>query len=272
MLGTQALLGSASYNEYGLLSSFGKGPIALFALPIYCLALSRWRYDKHKIAARLATALALASILVTVERMASLVALLVLLPFRFIKFDRRFLSNALASTALVLILGFLLFQIPAVHYRFFEAKDPTFEQQEIIDTTGRAEMWYVTLVDALEKPFIGHGTGSSEVLIPELVPGLDHPHEEYLRVYHDLGVIGLALFISAWFGRVFHHFRLWRSSGDNPDAAQPHMAAALASLALIVSFLTDNALVATFVMVPVFVLFAIADLSRGSVPIGAVES
>lgn len=274
LLGAQALFGSASYNEYGLLSSFGKGPIALFALPIYCLALSRWRYDTNKMGARLATALALVSILVTVERMASVVALLVLLPLRFIKFNRRFISSALVSTALAVIVGFLLFQVPAVRYRFFEDKENlTLQQQEtIINTTGRVEMWSVTLVDALERPFLGHGTGSSEVLIPEMVPGLDHPHEEYLRVYHDLGVIGLALFISAWFGRLFNHFRQWRSSDDNPDTAQPHMAAALASIAMTVLFLTDNALVATFVMVPVFVLLAIADRSRGSLSNDIIES
>jgi len=259
----QALYGTIGYDEGGLATILGKGPIALLCLPIFSLALSRWRYDISKAWSRYAAALSLGLILVTVERMASVVAVFLLLPLRFVSFKRRPVISLFVGAAAASLVALLLLQVPTVKYRFFEDKEaPVFAREEsVINTTGRLELWYVTLEDALEKPFLGHGTGSSEVLIPIAVPGLDHPHEEYLRVYHDLGVIGLGLFLWAWFGRLAKHLRLWHSLDHSPQFAQPHMAAGLATAALMLSYFTDNALVATFVQIPAFLLFAIADKS-----------
>jgi O-antigen ligase len=110
----------------------------------------------------------------------------------------------------------------------------------------------------VEKPFWGHGTGSSEAYFHSI---LDHPHNDYLRVYHDLGVIGLILFLWVWPGRACRYFKQWRAVYDKPQLAQPQMAATLAALSVVFAFITDNPLVYDFVQVPVFLLFAIADNS-----------
>lgn len=261
MLVYQSLVGAVAYDDYGLLSTIGKGPIALFALPIFALALSHWRYTTGRQWPRWAIVLSLGLILLTVERMASAVAVLVLLPARYVKFNAQFARNAAVTIVAGCAAALLLFQVPIVKNRFLESKEnPTFSQQdEIINTSGRAETWYLTAMHAAERPIWGHGTGAAEVFLAETNSILDHPHNEYLRVYHDLGVVGLTLFLAAWFGRLLTHFRRWRAFEATPDVAQPQMAATLAALAFVFLFLTDNVLVATFVQIPAFLLFAIAD-------------
>lgn len=259
----QILIGAIGFDAEGLVSNVGRATIASFCLPLLALALSCWRYGQDKKFAVAMTIVLLTLILMTVERMAAVVALLVLLPLRFFDFEGRIVPVLLRGIAMAFLSGLLLLQIPVLRHRFLENKEtPAFQVEEaIINTSGRSEMWYVTIVDALEKPFSGHGTGSSEVLIPEMVPGLDHPHNEYLRVWHDLGAVGLALFLIAWVGRSVKHFRGWKSARNNPELAQPNMAAALASLATMLSYVIDNTLIYTFFQIPVFLIFAIADRS-----------
>lgn len=261
LLAVQVPLGLVGYDEEGLATVLGKGTIALFGLPILALALSRWRYERRKGWAIFAAAVSLGMILFTVSRMASAVAVLVLLPLRFVHFNRAFLRHAGFAAALTVLLALALLQVPAVHYRFLDNTETHVfgEDEAIINTSGRSTMWIVTIVDALNRPFRGFGTGSSEVLISNLVPGLEHPHNDYLRVWHDLGIVGVVLFCSAWIGRFVKHLRLWRRSDKQPRFARAQMAAALAASVVVLTCLTDNTLLYTFVQIPVFLLFAVAD-------------
>jgi len=261
-LAIEGLSGVARYNEFGLVSTMGKGPIAVFGLPILALALSFWRYEKGKKWPLFATLLPLGLILLTVERTAAVVALVVLVPLRFVKFERGLIRNVLTWLSVALLAALLVLQAPAVRSRFFELKESSFFDQDasIIDTSGRTVIWLVTIDHALSKPFLGHGAGSAEVLTRETLV-IDHPHDEYLRIWHDLGVIGVALLLVAWVGRLLRHFKLWWSLDGSPELARPHMAAALASLALLLSFATDSTLLFTPVQIPAFLLFAIADRS-----------
>jgi hypothetical protein len=261
----QAITGQAAYDDEGLASSLGKGPIALFCLPVLALALSFWRYAKESKWPIFAMLLSLGLILVTVERMAIVVALLVLTPLRFIAFERAIIRNTLSWTLVSCLAALIVLQAPNVRYRFFEHKEnPAFDGEEtIINTSGRTTIWLLTIEDALYKPFVGQGTGSAEVFIRGALPEIDQPHNEYLRIWHDLGVIGLFLMLIAWFGRLIHHFKMWSLFDNTPERARPHMAAALATLAMTLSFVTDNALIFIPAQVPVFLLFAIADRSTG---------
>jgi O-antigen ligase len=259
-----AVMGAVTYDDYGLVSFFGKGAVALYGLPVLSLALSFWRYRKHEEWPRWAAGFCLGLILSTVGRMPSAVAAFVLLPARYLKFDHRLLRNAVITGVLAISAAVVLLQVPAVRYRFLEDKEtPVFSQQdEIINTSGRAEIWYLTAMHAAEKPIWGHGTGAAEVFVTEKIPILDHPHNDYLRVYHDFGILGLGLFVAAWWGRVRKHFKLWRALDGNPQLARPQMAAALAALSIVLAFTTDNPLLYVFVQIPIFLLFAIADAQQ----------
>jgi len=104
------------------------------------------------------------------------------------------------------------------------------------------------------------GLGSSEVLISDLVPGLEHPHNDYLRVWHDLGIVGVVLFCLAWIGRLAKHFPTMAKVGQKKTLlARSQMAAALAASTVVLTCISDNTLLYTFVQIPVFLLFAVAD-------------
>jgi O-antigen ligase len=86
-----------------------------------------------------------------------------------------------------------------------------------------------------------------------------NPHNDYLRIFHDLGAIGLLLFVFAWAERLIRHWKGWRKLRlAAPHLGKYHLAAFCAGTAIGVSFLTDNTLVYAFVMVPFFILSGMA--------------
>lgn len=65
-----------------------------------------------------------------------------------------------------------------------------------LQTSGRAEMWLALWEEFPERPWLGHGADASGVVSME-VANMDQPHNDYLRLLYDYGVIGLALFLLA---------------------------------------------------------------------------
>lgn len=62
-----------------------------------------------------------------------------------------------------------------------------------LNTSGRAKVWSALYVEALDTaPFLGNGAGFSGQFVKEAF-GWPHPHNEYLRLLADHGVIGLLL-------------------------------------------------------------------------------
>lgn len=64
--------------------------------------------------------------------------------------------------------------------------------------SGRGPLWKATLDMALSRPLLGHGWGTFEALIPAYRSGptglyFDHAHNEYLEVFAESGITGLAI-------------------------------------------------------------------------------
>lgn len=64
--------------------------------------------------------------------------------------------------------------------------------------SGRGPLWKATLDMALAQPLLGHGWGTYEALIPAYRSGptglyFDHAHNEYLEVFAEAGIAGLAI-------------------------------------------------------------------------------
>src|SRR5262249_39811194 len=98
-------------------------------------------------------------------------------------------------------------------------------------------------------------------LVESSYPGLEHPHNEFLRLFHDLGLPGLFLLVWAWSGRLIRHVKRWAWSerAGLPSCARAQMAAALSTLAVTLSMVTDNPLACVFILIPVFMLMGMAD-------------
>ena len=130
-------------------------------------------------------------------------------------------------------------------------------------TSGRYAYWVVTLASSLESPWIGHGAGSSATLLSALYPVV-HPHDEFLRVLHDYGLVGLLLFLYAVWKLLRTSWKIWSEAKRcGAPQARLHLAAFLSIVAVFFPMLTENSLVYLFMMAPLGVLLgASLGLSR----------
>lgn len=77
----------------------------------------------------------------------------------------------------------------------------------------RFDWWHNSITLIKEKPLWGHGTGSFAKVQGELITGTeikpsDNPHNEYLLIAVQTGIIGLALFLVLLGGLLFSSLRL----------------------------------------------------------------
>jgi O-antigen ligase len=117
-----------------------------------------------------------------------------------------------------------------------------------LNTSGRSTLWEVVTESAALAPWFGHGPGSAGAFTQRLL-GIEHPHNEYLRLWHDLGAVGLVLLL---LGLVLLIYRVWQRARRTDD--QIHWVALIALLGVSAAAFTDNVIVYPFVMVPLGVI------------------
>jgi O-antigen ligase len=118
-----------------------------------------------------------------------------------------------------------------------------------LDTEGRNVIWPLVWDSAKQHPWIGQGPGSSTVLVEKNLPPETEPHNDYLRLWHDFGLVGLALWIGGFAAAVFRCLRGARVSGGVGGRSH-EMAAAMALIAVGIVMFTDNAIIYPFAMAP----------------------
>ena len=162
--------------------------------------------------------------------------------------------------------GYLLIEnFEPLRQRFFSGDLSASVGGVKVNTMGRIAVWTAVINSAMEAPIIGKGpASSSEVLSRHLLNGVIQPHNDYLRIWHDYGVIGIFLWFSA-FGtimiacyRQYRRFVKWGARETSLSAA-----ALLAQATLLALMLTDNVLIYFYNMVPIFIL---SGLVLGSIP------
>ena len=102
----------------------------------------------------------------------------------------------------------------------------------------------------MRHPVIGAGLGSSQSALQEFdSETVGHPHNDYLRVWHDGGWIGVAFLVIALFYWLAVLGRQWyRNARRLSDHPEVDLAAFLVLLGVMLSSVTDNGLVYSFVM------------------------
>lgn len=128
-----------------------------------------------------------------------------------------------------------------------------------LNTSGRGLVWVRTFLHGAERPVLGHGTGSaSDFLDRELAGVLVHPHNDYIRVFHDQGLVGLGLVLAFGAATLLALRRLWRSDAS-PGARELALAALLAMVGyLAVAFFDNSMLYVTNFTQNIFLLLALA--------------
>jgi O-antigen ligase len=134
-----------------------------------------------------------------------------------------------------------------------------------VNTEGRTAVWGVLWSGVQNERLIGHGPGSASALSVSLDPAFDNPHNDYLRILYDFGLIGLVLL--AW--SAIRTRRLLRQARKTTHGLIPAVAALNAGLAVLIMMVTDNPLDYPVVMIPLGALIGLGlgTIGRTSQPV-----
>lgn len=206
-------------------------------------------------------------LLSTLSRTALATVLLVIVLSRI---DVHSMASVLRVAVVGLLAGstgfYLLMNLESLNSRFFTG-DLTLSVGGIpINGSGRTNLWEITR-DSIDQSawtyWIGQGAGSASSLIESVRPGLGHPHNDFLRIWHDFGTVGLALWVCVWVTLIVMVTRVWRQSNGLPGvpSAWIHRPGFLAALAILPPMFTDNIIVYYWAMLPSAILIGIAQAS-----------
>jgi O-antigen ligase len=254
----------ATRFAYGVDIEVGIGArgFALLALMGTSCALAQWRYRSRRDLGSAAGIVALIGF--SLSRMATVVGILLFPLSRWSPANaggwvRLAAWNAAAATALFV----LITRVDALRSRFVEGDMALNVGGVPVNAMGRTRFWETTLKSHQDALWLGKGAGSSEQLIADIF-GISHPHNDYLRILHDFGRIGMALWAVAFVVLLGFALYGWVTAdrARNPDAAT-HLAAFLGLIAVALTMVTDNVIVYVFVMAPLGALVG-ASLGRSA--------
>ena len=262
--------GLVRYTKNGPKGIMGARGVVVYLLVILPIALANWRYGRsfrEKRYGLLISLVIVGTILFTLSRTASLVALGLFVlrrvnPSKPVKAVLGgILATALALTALLLI--------PSFKERFFFGSTINLSSEyavRALNTSGRNRMWPTTYDHALKRHVAGWGPGSARLLVAREVFSLEKgneyfPHNEYLQIFHDLGIVGLILWLLIWVPVLLKHWKRWKAADRSGDdiLAKWEMAATLCIVIILLTAITDNTFHYAHVMGPSFIIIALGD-------------
>jgi len=231
---------------------------ALFAMLGVARGLAVFRYESRRGAFMIGVVVV--AVMLSLSRTALAICFL-LVPLAWL--DRRSIPR---RVVVVLAIGLAvgLFAFAATSFgplaeRFAEA-DKSNVGGVTVSVSGRDKFWSATWQSWLESPWIGHGAGTAESLPANFLPqgwesSYSHPHNDYLRLLHDYGVIGAALWGVA-FVLLVHRTRRkwWAAARSGAEGRTAHLQAVLGMTALALAMITDNVIVYAYLMAPLAIL------------------
>jgi O-antigen ligase len=158
---------------------------------------------------------------------------------------------------LITLLAYLSFTyVQPIRDRFLATGDNAKVGNVQINTSGRTTMWEGATRSSEESPWFGKGPGSVSIPVLQANSGSNgHPHNDYLRLRHDFGWIGLGLWLGSYLMVMGQCIRYWIwSSTHDPISQHVYHAPIMAMLAVLLMMVTDNVVVYQFAMVPLGIL------------------
>ena len=91
-----------------------------------------------------------------------------------------------------------------------------------INLEGRSQIWATTWHSYLTSPVFGHGVGTADSLITRVYSkAVGHPHNDYLRLLHDYGLLGLCLWVAGYAWVMSRSWRAWHRPPDRHGSRLP---------------------------------------------------
>jgi O-antigen ligase len=268
-----AVLGAASIAAYGpgqgfLVPQHGASrSLALLLLPMTTLGLARWRYGDRR-HGPLIVAVSMALIALSLSRTAFVVGCVLFALSRFTPRSIGGVVRLLAGfgVAVALLWAAVTFVQP-FHDRFYPTGGDLVDVGGIqISATGRTDLWSETFRMFRTDPWLGHGAGASERFLVDL-GGADHPHNDYLRLLNDYGILGTALWAVGMLLVAVAIFRDWlRRDAARDPFARFQLWTLLTVAGFLATMITANPLVYLHVQAPLGLLVgaSLAIASRAS--------
>lgn len=236
---------------------------ACVGLPVL---LIDWRNGGRK--SLLWTVIIVGVVLASLSRTATL-CIFVLVPLSSLGYARR-RRGGMVKNIIVILVGLGLFvaaiqTIPAFQKRFFYGKtlDQYLNGNATLDTEGRNKMWaavYLSWSETPESRALGKGLGTAGFVANSVDRGMLHPHNDYLRLLHDTGLLGASLFCMGLITTMIGRFRLWRLYHriGLRSQANVHGASFLSLIAFAIMMSTDNPIDYIFAVTPVGILLGLS--------------
>ncbi len=258
------------YGSSLLMGGFGTSLImgarsfALFAIVALAWCLASWRYQ-HK-AAGLWSILLATMVACSFSRTATMVALIMIPLSRLSPRNKQGWMKFALWIGLITTIAYLTFTyVEPIRGRFVEAGDSGKLGSVQVNTSGRDRIWEAVGNSIAQSPIIGKGPGSVVVPVNAANPSVGgHPHNDYLRLAHDYGYIGLGLWLTGFIGLIWRTAKnwLWADRFDRATA-HIHLAALLGLIGAAQGMVTDNVVVYIFAMAPLGILVG-ASIGVGS--------
>lgn len=144
--------------------------------------------------------------------------------------------------SLTVILALVIFNTDRVQQRMFESGSGNFSDMRIenpqFKTSGRSLMWDVLWSGVREKPMLGNGWNTHREALLRSGFTLYLPHNDWLKLWYDIGAVGIGLYLVTMLSQIFFLHRIARaSSGPHQMLAY---GAATAFIPYMLIMLTDN--------------------------------
>lgn len=173
----------------------------------------------------------------------------------------------IATAIMIIIVGIFLFNTEAVQQRIFYSGSGTWEDiaELRFNSSGRLYNWSLYWYEIIESPWFGHGANASQRFgLSVIGESWAHPHNEYIRILFDFGIVGLACWLIGIYTTIQALVKVSKSKiGFLRNAC---LSAIVAILMMMLLSASDNVLVyATFFGNPLFVFIGcIFGISYGN--------
>ena len=238
----------------------GARGFALFSLLGIACFVARWRSGSRK--SLIGALVLLLMVALSLSRLGLLAGAL-LIGFGFIRpGNMRGQIKAVSGIAIALLVFYAaVTRVPALNDRFFQGDVSLNVGGFVINGEGRSTMWQITWDSAQRHLLLGQGGGSSGRLVYKFT-GLEHPHNDYLRILHDYGAVGLFLWVGTLITLGRAMWTRWRRCIAQNGSTVIHQSGFLALLGASMAMVTDNLFSYAFLMGPLGILIGCALASN----------
>lgn len=127
-----------------------------------------------------------------------------------------------------------------------------------VNFNGRMLLWE-SLFNNIENPWLGNGVGSSIELLQTIAIGVGiQPHCDYIRLYHDTGLVGLSLFFVLLLTMILKIIYKIMARFDSNEVNDLSFILSLIAAFMII-MITDNVYIYTFFFFPLLIYYFIVN-------------